>query len=325
MKTANATATESSLYNKTQMSSQDNLILSHTSALNAIRQYRINKNEITIVDRILHNKQNESYGKFEIIVQNQNLKYKNSLFTHHVWKHPLSKDSMIHLKDNIYCVCPELLLLQLTNILSFTNLYLLTLELCGYYSINPETSIFESVGVPISSICKIQKYIEFLKTQKSPIKGINKLSQILSFCTDNSASPMESRLYIKLCGPRNKGLYGCKNLEMNKGYKLSKKASIIAGQSIIYPDISSKSHKIAIEYDSAQFHENTQQGQKDKRRRDALTHDGWKVYTIVPSQINNVSTFHVVAMQILKDLGQNTRIRNKNFIEKRNQAFYQLM
>ena len=84
---------------------------------------------------------------------------------------------------------------------------------------------------------------------------------------------MESRLYLKLCGPRTKGFYQCSNLKMNRAVKISAKAQRIAGQQYIIPDISNASNKVAIEYDSSQFHEETEQGQRDKRRRDALVHD----------------------------------------------------
>ena len=96
---------------------------------------------------------------------------------------------------------------------------------------------------------------------------------------------------------------------------------LIAGQDYIIPDISCKKKKVAIEYDSAQFHENTERGQRDKRRRDALVKDGWKVFTIVPQQINNAETFDIIAKQILKSLNQGYRIRIKDFEAKRNSAF----
>ncbi len=85
---------------------------------------------------------------------------------------------------------------------------------------------------------------------------------------------MESRLYVKLAGQKSKGLYECKDLRMNKEISLSTDASKISGQHIIKPDISHIRKKVAIEYDSSQFHETTEQGQKDKRRRDALVKDG---------------------------------------------------
>ena len=97
---------------------------------------------------------------------------------------------------------------------------------------------------------------------------------ICKYAKEQSASPMESRLYIKLCGPRIKGFYECKNIKLNQQVKLSNKAKLIAGQDIVVPDLSCKSKKVAIEYDSAKFHESTTQGQRDKRRRDALVYDG---------------------------------------------------
>ena len=100
------------------------------------------------------------------------------------------------------------------------------------------------------------------------------MRRAFSIAANNSASPMESRLYVKLCGPKNMGMYGCKDLKFNCKIDISSEAKKIAGQNFIVPDISNKDKKVAIEYNSSQFHENTIQGQKDQRRRDALVHDG---------------------------------------------------
>lgn len=100
------------------------------------------------------------------------------------------------------------------------------------------------------------------------------MKQMCPLLEKNSASPMESRLFAKLCGPRKLGLYGCKNLKFNVPAKVSAEALQIAGQRQIIPDLSCAKKRVAIEYNSTQYHESSIQGQKDQRRRDALVHDG---------------------------------------------------
>ena len=90
----------------------------------------------------------------------------------------------------------------------------------------------------------------------------------------NSASPQESRLFIKLCLPRKYGSYGVKGFVFNKPIKLSQRSYNILGQTTIKPDLVNEATKVAIEYDSAAFHENSEQNKRDKLRLDALHNDG---------------------------------------------------
>lgn len=177
---------------------------------------------------------------------------------------------------------------------------------------------------PLTNIEEIQKFLKNYKKLNKRACGINNLNKILDYTNDYSASPMESRIYIKLCGLANKGYYGCKNLLMNQKIELSKESKLIAGQMYIKPDFCCPEKKLAIGYDSAQYHENTKQGQKDKRRRDALLNDGWTTITLVPAHVNNNQLFDIMARKILKALGQDNRMRIKNFEAKRNTSFLEL-
>ena len=159
--------------------------------------------------------------------------------------------------------------------LNFYSLALLVLEFCGNFSIsnNAEQGFISDIN-PITTVKDIQKFLDAFTKNSKCIRGINNLREVLTFASDNSNSPMESRLFVKLCGPRHKGLYSSKELKLNSRVRLSESASKIAGQTIITPDISCAKKKVAIEYDSSQFHEESVQGQKDKRRRDALVSEG---------------------------------------------------
>lgn len=198
---------------------------------------------------------------------------------------------------------------------------MLLLEFCGTYGFDYSTNSYVNNIKPITSIQKIEKYISKKKIEFPYLKFTNILSNELNFVQDNCASPMEARLFYKLCGPRSRGLYGCKNLQMNIDIQLSPQGKKLAGQNIVRPDIVCKKTKLAIEYDSSEFHENFEQGQKDKRRREALALDGWQVITFVPVQLYDVSQFDAIAKRILKLIGQGTRIRVKNFSQLRDESF----
>ena len=254
-----------------------NMIISHKTALNILRKFRINYSlgnatKINYLNEELH--KINSNEKIDVLVDSFNKRGSNQKYRYHIAPNGFTMKSTFKISKNLYCVCPELLVIQLSTRLNFYNLYLLISELCGTYSINPESLEFFTNINKSTSISKINKYKDELLSNCKIIRGSRILNEVLKVARDNSASPMESRLMLKLSGPRKFGFYGIQNLEFNKPVTLSKSASLIAGQSKVIPDISNTEYKVAVEYDSAQFHENSEQGQRDKRRRDALVHDG---------------------------------------------------
>lgn len=302
------------------------IVISHITALLAFRLIRTENNfTCSLDDLIAMNNMLSSNQKIHILLDSQNNKIKNSNYKCHINLSKLPKGSLKIINDNLKIVSPEFMLIQLSKSLNYEDLFLLILELCGSYSINPLDKSFVNNILPITNIKTIKNYLARYKNMNPYAKGVNKILKICKYAQDGSASPMESRLFIKLCAPKTQGLYGCKGLKLNQKINISNKAKLIAGQNYIIPDISCVKKKVAIEYDSAQFHENTTRGQRDKRRRDALVHDGWKVITLVPSQINNPNVFHTIAIDIKKALKEDTRIRVKNFYKKRSRAFENLM
>lgn len=220
---------------------------------------------------------------------------------------------LIKFTDSIYCVKPELLICLLAQTLSYENLAILIHEFCGNYSFATDLHQIKNDIKPLTNVQKISEMVSRLSTGKNYFRGLKNLNEILKFAGDNSRSPMESRLNIKLCGPHRKGCYACQGLRLNVKVELSDEAKMLAGQLSVTPDLCNVEKKIAIEYDSAQFHENEEQGQRDKRRRDALVHDGWQVFTILPATINDPKAFNIIAEKILTELDQDTRFITNKF------------
>lgn len=301
-----------------------NITLSHRSAIIAIRQFRINPENIEMLnltkELMLSNKK---YGdkRIEILVNSINLKHKNWRYKYHTTSVKLPKNSTFELDENISCISAEFLLIQMSNILPLEKLYLLGFEFCGTYGYEYSTSKYVNSILPLCTKSSIKAYFNKYKNLSPSFRGVKNMKKLLDVLEDNAASPMEARLYLKLCGDRKDGMYGCKNLKLNCPIEISEEAQQIAGQKTIVPDISNVEKKVAIEYNSKEFHENIDQGQKDQRRRDALVHDGWKVISFTPQQIYNEKTFHLLAIEILEALKQNSNFSIKDFERKRNQIF----
>lgn len=303
------------------------IILSHSSALIVNRQMRINNGTIPFlkyVESLINSKEKYGTNFIEVMVDTKIRAHNNWRFKYRVCSASLPKNSIYKITDNIFCVSPELLVIQLSNLLSVEKLALIVLEMCGTYSINPINKNFER-KLPLQITTEsLKAYIKKYEKLNPGFHGVNNLKKICKFINNGAASPMESRLYIRLCGNRKNGYYGCTGLEMNKSVKLSKEAAKIAGQNIVIVDILCKRLKVAIEYNSAEYHENSAQGQKDSRRRDALVFDGWEVFSITPQQYYNEETFHIIALQILKALNQNYRFKISNFTKLRHDALESL-
>ena len=183
--------------------------------------------------------------------------------------------SFVKISNEIYVASPELLFFQLANKYSIEKLFILGMEICGTYCLNKsEISPFTTNLIPLTSTYRIRKYLTNLHRLNNNSRGIKKSISVASYLEDNSASPQESNLYIRLCAPRKYGGYGIKGFELNKKIKLSNQAASILGNKTIRPDLCNTTKKIAIEYDSSTFHDNVMQNTKDKLRLDALHNDG---------------------------------------------------
>lgn len=224
--------------------------------------------------------------------------------------------------DKVVISSPELVFLQLAEnklSMSFIGLALYGMELCGKYVVSDCGQGFSGVKTPLTTKIKIQNYLT--RVTSKHIRGFIRAKYTVKWIANNSASPMESKMYIVLCGPRKYGAYQIKSAVLNKKISLSEGAKIICGQTYIIPDMKIKNFNIAIEYDSKQYHEKYIQGQKDKRRRDALCHDGWKVFTIVNTQIGNINIMNNIVKDIVKAYGRQLEIRTANFNDKQYKLF----
>ena len=322
-----------------------NIIISHKTAFKYYRYFRNNRHysfnkHLTLQSKLKipekSFRQDFDYAKHEIenlfdehqinilICDNSNIHVGRDFVQHSTYlKYPTN--SFYAINDSLYIPSPEMIFYQLSQILKFSDLMLAGLELCGTYTISKdfEQSLTTDIE-PVTSKNKIIQFLNKLHAQNSHAQSIRYAKMVARYLEDGSNSPQESRLFVMFCGPRCYGAYGIKNMKFNQGVKLSKKSYKIAHQNFIYPDICNKDKKIAIEYDSNEFHNNVDQNTKDKLRINALQSDGWRVFSFVPSNTINIDSLHIMALDILKFNGQDKRIKTKNFYMKRNQLHNEL-
>lgn len=78
-------------------------------------------------------------GSLDVLTSSSNAKHESKYFRFHNYTGSYPAGSFLKLKDNIYLASPELLFCQMAQNLSIEKLLLLGFELCGTYSVYPES------------------------------------------------------------------------------------------------------------------------------------------------------------------------------------------
>lgn len=200
---------------------------------------------------------------------------------------------------------PELLFLQLANILSIHRLILLGLELCSH-----------PPGEPSKSITTEQKLKKFL-TKTQGHRGHHKATRAMMYVKNGSASIMESLAYMILTLPHLLGGYGLKGAAFNHEIRLKSNAGYLA-QNRFYADLYYKEAKIAVEYESFAYHNNPLEQGRDMLRSTRLEGQGIVVMRLSTIQLYNEDACREFAGTLARYLGKRISIRTKKFIEMHN-------
>ena len=153
--------------------------------------------------------------------------------------------SFISLGDGFQLSCPELLFIEMAQVMPFTNLLLFGYELCGSYSRDPLDPHDGSVSYwvpPATSIEQIGSYLERCHN----LRGMSAAREALEFICDNAWSPMEALVAALASIPPEMLGYGLGPLTLNKRVPVSE-ASNAAENRI--PDIVFGDGNAGLNYD----------------------------------------------------------------------------
>ena len=187
---------------------------------------------------------------------------------------------MLELAPGIYSAGPELCFVQMARDLPLTDAVVLGCELCGRYShfAGQASGFYERP--PLTSVEQIERAIE----QLSGLYGLSRAREALRWVRDGSRSPMETDVSCVLFLPGRHRGFGFGQPELNHCVELDEEASAITGTRRCYVDASWPGARRGVEYDSHEFHTDPA---RDLRRREALQHMGWDVYTIDLDRMTN--------------------------------------
>lgn len=229
----------------------------------------------------------------------------------HSTVHVPSSRSFVRLERDVYYACPELCFVQLAEHLDLIELIELGYELCGCYTQTQDESVETEYNLePVTSLRRLQWFTE----SNSHLKGSRKARRALRYIRANSYSPMESILVMLLCLPVMLGGYGIPWPQLNVCIDFTDQYGRKAKR---YCDLYWSDMRLAIEYDSDEFHAPGTKWQHDSMRRVELGLQDIEVVSVGPMQIINETETEKLARLIARRSRRQIPPRNFAYSEVR--------
>ena len=277
-----------------------------------------------------------------VLVGSNNARKKHQSLQCHISSGEFPSGSFIRMGSGLIASSPELCFLQMAGELSLIELVSLGFELCGSYRLNKENTTGQDViskgfrsDLPLTNVAKLNSY-----TKKTVhIKGCKNARRAISFIIDGAASPMETILTMLLTLPYRFGGYGFPKPILNFGIdipqsigesnsifpvmitinyngSIAESKNISAEKSKYYCDLFWPDRKIALEYDSDEYHTGSSRIEKDAIRRNTLASAGVTVVTASRRQVYDSEKMRALAEVLSRLLGKRIRLQEKAFYSK---------
>lgn len=135
----------------------------------------------------------------------------------HLQRSPLPTGSILRLSEDVLCVSPEHLCVQMAARLTQLELIVLLSELLGLYAICPATEDgMLQRDVPIMTPDSLLEHLELL----GPCHGVGKVRRALEMACVRSGSPRETKLSLRLALKPSLGGYHLNVLSMSESIEV---------------------------------------------------------------------------------------------------------
>ncbi len=263
--------------------------------------------------------------------------------TFHVWSRDLPAHSLYRLSDTLFASAPEFVLFQMAaqNFKSepliddfvkkgqdereflkrigsdeklvyddpfswerkarLISMALVATEFAGYYRL---PTALHDTRYRQKPLVTLENQYAFLGANPN-LYGVSRARKALELAFDRSASPMESALALMLSLPVEFGGFGLPKPELNKGIPTKQFESMWDGGPVITPDLQWEDHKIAVEYESDEFHNRlgASKADSDAVRANVLTAMGYAVFRATKSTAQSISNTMRLARQVAQAMG----------------------
>ncbi len=204
----------------------------------------------------------------------------------------LPRASLLRLDDNIMITSPVQSLVHLaTRESADISLLELAWELCGSYQ-TKRTASHSAYNVrPLATTRTVRDFV----SRNPSVAGARKVSRILRYLADRSASARETKFALTLGLPMARGGYGHGIACMNYEVATNPAARAISGRSSLRCDLCWPEAKIDVEYQSRESHEGEVCRIRDSRRTNALISMGWTVLNVTNDELDSLWTTDALA------------------------------
>lgn len=151
--------------------------------------------------------------------------------------------------------------------------------------------------------------------------------EIADLALDGSTSPMETALALLLTMPVELGGFGIKKPLLNVAVDTSVLEDALRGRDSVTPDMLWPDQKVALEYDSSEFHarKGAQQAERDAARSNTLSLMGYRVLCATTRVVSSLSGVALLARQIAFLLEEPLREPTPLEAQRRSKLFGELM
>ncbi len=275
----------------------DNLIVGHECCDTPIPQFAPDR--ATLDRRLSETPQLLDLGlPANVLVSSTTGGRSNMTLRTRVCRAKLPDSSFIKIEDDLYCVSPEQLLVQLSPSSSRLELTLRICEFMGYYAIRSDDDY--AVTYRNHVLTDPQRFLSHLK-RLGDMRGTPKIWEALENVHPESHSPLESKLYQRIGLKSVFGGYGLPVLGLGEpevADNLGFSQTGIKKPSILLPSDNGSFVGIDIYHD-----EGPSKGEFLERRTRVLEAFGIKCYLITQSDYNDLDELDLIMTDIAHDLG----------------------
>lgn len=254
----------------------------------------------SVISRSISNQEGAS-GGIEVLVDSLGERRNSSLVTCGVWsaRTPLPPNSIYMIGSSIYVESPELCLLRLASIMERPVFLRALSDMLGVYSLSVLDRKELVSREPVTSINKIQMFLNSVKGAY----GAKKLRSALNWVVERSGSPRETSMNLCMSMPSRLGGQQLPRFEANYHYDLSDEAKLLTRRNYLVGDAAWPKEKMELEYNSNKHHDTEEQLEMDFEKITTLQNMGVTVIPVSTRQFNRYDAFSAIMHTVRERLG----------------------
>lgn len=242
----------------------------------------------------------EAGTPLDLVVADRSSRSNSKRVQCHVWTMPPRGTWHYDLGSSLALSSPEACFLQLARTLDDLTLMKVGFELCGSYSLDESLRVGFRTRAPLTDVASLRRFAD----KMGAAKGAKRAQRCLRFVRDNSASPMETCLALMLGLPNRFGGYGLGVPELNVLVSAPADARRKVGHSNYHCDLLWPRHRVAVEYNSREFHLEERAVARDSARMNDLALFNVTVFTVTRLQIADIGETERLVRLIAGSMGK---------------------